>query len=64
MTPNDMGRRSPYDGEPYYCATCGLSLSEYGACDDVDCKLETKQQAEERRALREVLGNALKENNP
>lgn len=43
-----MGYRTPADGEPYYCTFCGLGWNEYGACEDVRCALETKEEAAKR----------------
>ena len=40
-----MSERTPYDGQPYYCATCGCGLGEFMACEEVDCLLETKEAA-------------------
>lgn len=39
------------NGEPYYCATCGLGPGEQSACEELDCKLETKEVAETRRRI-------------
>ena len=41
-------RRSHYDGEPFYCALCGLRFGEYLACEMPDCQLESEQIALER----------------
>lgn len=46
-------RRSPYDGQPFYCALCGAGFGEYMACEEPDCELETKDEAEKRRLLKE-----------
>ena len=43
--------RAPRDGKPYYCIRCGLGFSEYMACKDVGCKLETEASAEVRQVL-------------
>lgn len=40
--------RSPFDGKPYYCNTCGCGFGEFNACEDVDCELETAEQAKDR----------------
>jgi hypothetical protein len=42
-------RRHPYDGRPYYCQNCGDGLGEYLACEEPQCELETRYQAEARR---------------
>ena len=44
--------RSPYDGEPFYCVTCGSGFAEYGACEDTECKLETPAAALARQHKR------------
>jgi hypothetical protein len=49
-----MTKRTPDDGEPFYCTVCGLGWNEYIACEETDCRLETREQAEaraDRRAL-------------
>ena len=48
--------RTPYDGEPYYCALCGAGLGEFMACELPDCDLETQATARERqqKKLREA----------
>lgn len=46
--------RNPYDGEPYYCADCGLGLSEYLACEDGPCRLESRDIAALRKAAHEA----------
>ncbi len=45
--------RSPYDGEPYYCAVCGLGFGEFMACEEPDCKLEDSDDALNRKARKE-----------
>lgn len=40
--------RSPYDGRPYYCLTCGSGFSEFVACSELDCDLETEIEAQDR----------------
>jgi hypothetical protein len=47
-------QRMPYDGEPYYCALCGLGLGEFMACEEPDCRLESKDDAIKRKRLREA----------
>lgn len=42
------GVRDYQDGEPFYCTFCGSGWNEYGACEDVRCKLETKEAAMQR----------------
>jgi hypothetical protein len=45
-----VGQEKPWlNGEPYYCAVCGLGGGEYFACEESDCKLESKQDAQKRR---------------
>lgn len=44
-----MINRSPYDGQPYYCALCGAGYGEYIACEMPDCKLETEKESLRRR---------------
>jgi len=39
------GFRDSKDGEPFYCTTCGAGWNEYGACEEVDCALESKEAA-------------------
>lgn len=41
-------RRTPYDGLPYYCSTCGVGFTGYLECEDTDCLLETLEQAADR----------------
>lgn len=43
-----MADRTPYDQKPFYCVTCGAGFNEYGACEEIDCKLETQTAAIER----------------
>lgn len=40
-----MLNRTPTDGEPYYCQTCGLGWQEYCACEQAHCDLESKAEA-------------------
>ncbi len=49
-----MSDRTPYDGMPYYCNSCGLGWGEVLACEDGPCELETKAEAEERKRKRAV----------
>jgi hypothetical protein len=44
-----MSDRTPYDGAPFYCATCGLGLGEYMACEDGGCELESEVNAKARQ---------------
>lgn len=41
--------RTPYDGKPYYCVTCGLGFGEYIACEEAGCKLESIEAAQARK---------------
>lgn len=43
------GAPTPYNGEPYYCAECGLGFAEFVACEHTDCRLETRAEAQERK---------------
>jgi hypothetical protein len=43
-----MGERDPRDGKPFYCAACGLGWNEYGACEEMDCELESQEAAAQR----------------
>ena len=58
-----MTNRSPEDGEPFYCTTCGAGFGEFVACDGIDCAIETVAAARKRRterlALRGILADAL-----
>ena len=38
-------------GEPYYCKNCGLGFAEYVACEEVNCELESKETAMNRKQL-------------
>jgi hypothetical protein len=51
-----MTERTPYDGKPFYCSTCGMGLSEYMACEDGDCQLEGEAiaTARQERKLKEA----------
>ena len=46
-----MSSRTPTDGKPFYCKTCGLGWGEYGACEEPDCQLESDGEAQVRAAL-------------
>lgn len=50
--------RTPYDGEPYYCANCGLGFGEFMACEEPDCLLEDAEVAQERARKRSTEGPA------
>lgn len=43
-----MPDRTPTDGLPFYCATCGAGLAEYMACEDSDCCQESLEEARRR----------------
>lgn len=43
-----VNRRTPTDGQPYYCVTCGVGYAEYGACEAVYCQLEHPEVARSR----------------
>lgn len=45
-------KRSPYDGEPYYCSTCGAGLVEFYHCEWPTCELESRAAAQERQQKR------------
>jgi len=51
--------RSPHDGKPYYCTTCGLAWGEYMGCSDVDCSLETETAAQRRAEFNREMGAVL-----
>jgi hypothetical protein len=44
-----MSGRTPYDGEPFYCARCGLGFGELMACEEPDCELESEEKARDRQ---------------
>lgn len=44
-----MDKRHYLDGKPYYCALCGLGFDEFMACEEPDCKLESEEEAQERK---------------
>lgn len=37
--------RTTTDGLPYYCKACGLGWNEYGACEELECELESAETA-------------------
>lgn len=41
--------RHAYDGQPYFCDTCGSPFAEFIACEDGDCQLETVAEARDRQ---------------
>lgn len=43
-----MTDRTPTNGRPYYCKTCGLGFPEYMACEEPDCELESEEEARRR----------------
>lgn len=47
-------RRNPFDGQPYYCNSCGLGFSEFIACEEVDCLLESEETAQARKKRHEA----------
>lgn len=53
--------RDPYDGEPYYCVTCGVGYPEFMACEEPDaCKLESREKAQARKRKRRDVGSDAK----
>lgn len=36
-------------GKPYYCNLCGCGGPEVVACEEPDCEMESKEEAEARR---------------
>ena len=44
-----MIHRHATDGEPYYCEVCGATYGQDCAGDETECKLETRETAQERR---------------
>jgi hypothetical protein len=42
------GFRDFKDGEPFYCKLCGMGWNEFGACEEPDCELESKEEAMKR----------------
>lgn len=51
--------RTPYDGEPYYCDTCGLGILEIKDCGDVDCRMESEPSARYRKNKKRNLASDL-----
>lgn len=47
--------KTPYDGTPFYCKTCGAGYAEYGSCEEINCQLESVVEAKARQ--RALLGN-------
>ena len=47
-------KRTPYDGKPFYCETCGLGWKEFVACEERDCELETVESAIFRKNTKET----------
>lgn len=43
--------RTPTDGKPFYCKSCGCGFAEYIACNDIVCELETEEEAKERQRV-------------
>lgn len=39
---------SPTSGRPYYCVHCKKGYDDYLKCEDLDCELETDNQAQAR----------------
>jgi hypothetical protein len=44
-----MFDRTPYNGRPYYCKTCGMGFAEYMACEEPNCELESEAEAITRK---------------
>ena len=42
------GIRTSTDGKPFYCTNCGAGWNEFGACEDVQCCLESADEAQRR----------------
>jgi hypothetical protein len=51
--------RTPYDGQPFYCALCGCGFGEFLACELPDCRLESPREAERRRQRKKRAGRKL-----
>lgn len=47
-------KRTPYDGEPYYCRDCGAGLNEFYHCEWPTCSLESREKAQERKQRHEA----------
>lgn len=52
--------RTPYDGKPYYCRSCGCGWNEWLQCEQPECPLEPEAEAhaqaraaEHQRRIRE-----------
>lgn len=43
-----QGFRDSKDGEPFYCKVCGLGFQEVMACEELECKLESNEEAMKR----------------
>lgn len=60
-----MTLRTPYDGAPYYCATCGAGFYEMAKCDRPDCDREDVTEAERRKqAMRNRWGPTVDKSRP
>ncbi len=46
--------RHHLDGRPFYCKTCGLGFVEWGACEEVECELESTDEAQARKAAADL----------
>ena len=42
-------KRSPFDGQPFYCTTCQAGFDEFLKCENAGCALETVEASEARR---------------
>jgi len=42
-------KRSPFDGQPFYCTTCNLGFGEFLVCEGSGCVLESPDEAQARR---------------
>ena len=42
-------KRSPFDGQPFYCTTCQAGFDEFLKCENAGCALESVEVAEERK---------------
>lgn len=40
---------TPSNGRPFYCIKCGLGFGEFMACELTDCKLESEEEALQRK---------------
>jgi hypothetical protein len=45
-----MTLRTPYDGAPFYCVTCGAGFYEFVRCDRADCDREDITAAKRRQS--------------